>query len=453
MSGVQATVSPPRVPLALAASCLGMLALGVNGTAIMAALPTMRHDLGLTPAQVEWAINAYLVVSAACIIPGGRACDQFGARRVSIVGLALFAAASLIVATGQGPAAILAGRALQGLAAALAVPGTLATVSEASSLERRASAISAWAGFVMLGFSLGPLIGGTLTHYLDWRTIFWASGGSMLVAAAGLASRGQAMKSNIRPARRFDAAGFALLAIGMVAVVSALHALPTMASAPERSLGLAGAAVVAFAMLARHERRLKDPLVDLDLLGRATFVRAIALSSIAMSCILALLLFYNLYVQGPEGLGLTPVGAGLSLLPMSGGLLIFAFAAPGLVKRLGARRTLTGSTLLIAIAGIVIAAAATLQLWIPLIIGLFAIGVGLAVPYATASKLALAALPGSHAGAGSGIINASTFLGGSIGVAAGAVAFTFGGLPATMAMIVVLALVGAALCRGLATEL
>ncbi len=112
----------------LAAACLGMLGLGVNGTAIMAALPTMRHDIGLSPTQLEWAINAYLLVSAACIIPGGKACDQFGARRVSIAGLALFALASAVVAVGRFPAAILTGRALQGLAAALAVPGTLAAL-------------------------------------------------------------------------------------------------------------------------------------------------------------------------------------------------------------------------------------------------------------------------------------------------------------------------------------
>ena len=95
-----------------------MLMLGINGTAIMAALPTMRGELGLDAAQLEWAINAYLIVSAACIIPGGKACDQAGARRVSMVGLALFAVASVFVATAQGPAFLLAGRALQGLAAA-----------------------------------------------------------------------------------------------------------------------------------------------------------------------------------------------------------------------------------------------------------------------------------------------------------------------------------------------
>ena len=186
----QAAVADPRARLTLAASCLGMLMLGVNGTAIMAALPTMRSELGLDGGELEWAINAYLIVSAACIIPGGKACDQAGARRVSMAGLALFAVASVIVATAQEPAFLLAGRALQGLAAAAAVPGTLAAISAVSSPERRASAIGAWAGFLMLGFSLGPLIGGALTHYVDWRVIFWASGVSMVVAASGFVVKG-----------------------------------------------------------------------------------------------------------------------------------------------------------------------------------------------------------------------------------------------------------------------
>ncbi len=127
-------------------------------------------------------------------------------------GLALFAVASIVVATAPAPALLLAGRALQGLAAALAVPGTLAAINEASPPERRASAIGAWAGFLMLGFSLGPLIGGALTHYLDWRVIFWLSGAAMLAAAGGFivphAARGPLAHGTCRAVRldRFRAA-------------------------------------------------------------------------------------------------------------------------------------------------------------------------------------------------------------------------------------------------------
>src|SRR5262245_18699836 len=210
--------------MTFAATCLGMLTLAANGTAIMAALPTMRDDLGLSAAQLEWAINAYLVVSAASIIPGGKACDQFGARLVSSVGLALFAIASVVVATAQDPVALIAGRALQGLAAALSVPGTLAAINQASPPDRRASAIGAWAGFLMLGFSVGPLIGGALTHYIDWRIIFWVSGVTMLAAAAGFAvGPGAGASPATRHTGRFDWAGFVLLAMFMTALVSALH--------------------------------------------------------------------------------------------------------------------------------------------------------------------------------------------------------------------------------------
>jgi len=107
-------------------SYLAMLAVGENGTAIMAALPSMRTELGLSSAGVEWAVNAYLVVSAAFIVFGGQAADRFGARPAAVAGLALFAVASCIIANAATQAELLAGRALQGLAAAVAVPSTLA---------------------------------------------------------------------------------------------------------------------------------------------------------------------------------------------------------------------------------------------------------------------------------------------------------------------------------------
>jgi len=99
-------------------ACLAMLAVGVNSTAIMAALPSMRSELGLSSAGVEWAVNAYLVVSAAFIVLGGQAADRFGARLASVVGLALFVVASCVIANAGTQAELLAGRALQGLAAA-----------------------------------------------------------------------------------------------------------------------------------------------------------------------------------------------------------------------------------------------------------------------------------------------------------------------------------------------
>src|SRR5262249_27710932 len=170
-----------------------MLAVGINSTAIMAALPSMRTELGLSAAGVEWAVNAYLVVSAAFIVLGGQAADRFGARPASVAGLALFVVASCIIANAGTQAELLAGRALQGLAAAVAVPSTLAALDTSAASERRAAAIGAWTGFLMLGFSIGPLLGGALTHFTGWRVIFWFNAALMLTAMAacegGTASR------------------------------------------------------------------------------------------------------------------------------------------------------------------------------------------------------------------------------------------------------------------------
>lgn len=448
MSDKPVLASPDqRARTTLAAACLGMLTLGVNGTAIMAALPTIRHALGLSAGELEWAINAYLIVSAACIIPGGKLCDDVGARRICLIGLVLFAGASVVVATAQVPAALLAGRALQGLAAALSVPATLAAINEASPPDRRPTAIGAWAGFLMLGFSLGPLIGGTLTHFIDWRVIFWASGAGMLVAAGGFT--GASAHSAKRHDERFDWPGFVLLALFMAALLSALQALPTLGSAPVHAMGFGTLAVAACIALVKLENRVADPLIDFALFRQPAFVRAVALGAVAMGSILSLLLYYNLDAQSPAGLGLTPVGAGLSLLPMSSGLLAFAFAAPGLVRRFGARRAISGGTLLIGVGSIVVAGAMAWQDWATLLMGLFAIGTGLALPYATAPRLALATLPPDAAGSGSGLINACTFLAGSLGVSAGAIMFAIAGLSGVMGLIACLGLLGAVLCRGL----
>ena len=186
----------------LTACCLAMLAVGDNSTAIMAALPDMRGSLQLGPAEVEWVVNAYLLTAAIFIIVGGDAADQFGARRSSIAGIALFALASLIIALAPAGFVVVGARALQGLGASFAVAGTLAAVTEAAPDSERAEAIGTWTGFLMLGFSIGPLLGGALTHFTSWRVIFWLNVLLMSTAMAGLASAGTATTGQLARPRQ-----------------------------------------------------------------------------------------------------------------------------------------------------------------------------------------------------------------------------------------------------------
>ena len=430
-------------------SCLAMLAVGANSTAIMAALPSMRTELVLSSAGVEWAINAYLVVSAAFIVLGGQAADRFGARLASMAGLALFGVASCIIAAAGTQAALLAGRALQGLAAALAVPSTLAAVDASATPQRRATAIGAWTGFLMLGFSIGPLLGGALTHLTGWRVIFWFNVVLMLAAIAGLASAGSARASGSE-SRRADWIGFVLLTTLMVSLVFGLHALPQARTAPLPVVGWFTVAATAFFLLLSMESRAKAPLVNLTFFARRSFVMGVAIGSLSMFSIMSLLLYFNLYAQSRDGLGLTALEAGASLLPLSAALLALALSASAVAAHLGLRNAMTGGMALIAIASAIIGAAVAEGGMLLLAIGFFVMGAALAVPYALAPRLALSALAPEHAGQGSGIINACTFLGGSCGVAGGATALALGGFPAVLTMIALAGIIGAALSRGIA---
>ena len=431
-------------------SCLAMLAVGANSTAIMAALPSMRADLSLSTAGVQWAINAYLVASAACIVLGGQAADRLGARPASIGGLALFALASCVVALAGTQAVLLAGRTLQGLAAALAVPSTLAAVGAGAEAERKTAAIGAWTGFLMLGFSIGPLLGGAVTHLIGWRVIFWLNALLMSAAIVGLASAVSPVASRQgQPRRRTDWIGFVLLAIVMVSLVFGLHAVPDAMAAPLSVVGPLVLAIAAFLLLMTVEGRLEAPLVDRSFFARRGFAVGVGVGSLSMFSIMSLLLYFNLYAQSRDGLGLTALEAGALLVPLSVALLALALSASAVAARVGLRNAMTGGMALIVIASAVIAAAVALGDIVVLVVGLLAMGAALALPYASAPRLALSVLSPGQAGQGSGVVNASTFLGGSAGVALGAIAFAAGGFIAVLTMIALAGVIGAVLARGI----
>jgi MFS family permease len=433
-----------------------MLVVGANSTGIMAALPTMKVELSLGPAGTEWAVNAYLVASAACTVLGGQAADRFGARRASAAGFLLFIVASAIIALAATSSMLLVGRSLQGLAASLAVPGTLAAVNTGAKPERRAGAIGAWTGLLVLGFSIGPLIGGALTHTAGWRTIFWLNAGLMALAFVGMAFTGMAgtaissERAAGTHAQRTDWVGFLLLGTFMVALIFGLHALPDAGASPLSTIGPFALAAAAFVLLLSVERRTRAPLVDLGFFTRRDFVMGVAIGSLSMFCIMSLLFYFNLFAQSRAGLGLTALEAGASLLPLGAALLALALSASALAARSGLRNAMSAGMVLIAIASALLVVAVTGGGPVLLAIGFLLMGGGLAVPYASAPRLALSALLPAQAGQGSGIVNACTFLGGSAGVAVGAMASALGGFPAVLAMIALAGISGAILSRFIA---
>ena len=177
--------------------------------------------------------------------------------------------------------------------------------------------------------------------------------------------------------------------------------------------------------LVSESERLEAPLVDLSFFARRRFVMGVASGSLSMFSIMSLLLYFNLYAQSREGLGLTALQAGALLLPLSAALLALALSSSAVAGGVGIRNAMTGGMALIAIASAVIGLFIVEGGMVLLAIGFFVMGAGLALPYALAPRLALSALSPAQAGQGSGIVNACTFLGGSGGVAGGAIAFAF----------------------------
>jgi predicted MFS family arabinose efflux permease len=235
------------------------------------------------------------------------------------------------------------------------------------------------------------------------------------------------------------------------ALVFGLHALPGARSAPLSVLGPFLLAAAAFVLLLFVEARVEAPLVDLSFFKRREFVVGLSIGSLSMFSVISLLFYFNLYAQSPQGLGLTPLEAGAALLPLSAALLALALSASSVTARLGPRNAMIGGMALIVIASAIIGVAISGGGIVVLTIGLFAMGAGLAVPYASAPRLALSALSATQGGQGSGIVNACTFLGGSCGVAGGAIAFAAGGLVSVMMMIAFAGVVGAILTRAIPT--
>ncbi len=204
---------------------------------------------------------------------------------------------------------------------------------------------------------------------------------------------------------------------------------------PLAALAPLGLAAIAFAALFRVETRREHPLVDFALFRSRNFALACALAFLLMSDIMAVLLYYNLFAQSPEGLGRTPIEAGLSLMPMSAALFAFARAAPWLAGKIGLRQMMAGGALLIALGSAVAWASATDAGFAALLIGLCAVGAGIALPYASAPRIGLAALTPTETGRGSGVLNSCSFLGGTVGVTGGGIAFGLAGLQGVLALV------------------
>ncbi|MEV4472148.1 MFS transporter [Nonomuraea sp. NPDC049504] len=400
----------------------------LDATIVTVAAPAISRDLGADDAQIQWTIAAYTLALGAGLITGGRLGDQYGRKRLFLIGLAGFMVTSALCALAADPAMLIGMRAAQGLTGGIMVPQVFGIIRASFPPEQRAKAFGAYGAVQGLASVAGPLLGGLLVEAdlfgLGWRTIFWIN---VPVSVVALVVGAKVLpESRSASTARLDLAGALLAAAGILLLLLPIIQSETWSWG---SYALLAAGVVVLAIFLAYERRLTargaEPVFDPALLRIRAFAVGLAASVLFFGGIGPYFLTLSVYLQ--NGTGRTALEAGLVILPYALGSMVTS----GLGVALAAR---AGRTLLVA--GSLTIAASHLVLWYVvkdgddpgywlLALALFIGGLGLGLAAPILVNVVLAGVPGRNAGAAGGVLSTVTQLGGAAGIAVlGTVFFT-----------------------------
>jgi EmrB/QacA subfamily drug resistance transporter len=409
-----ARTRPPRRWTALALLATAQLMLVLDVTVVNVALPDIGTSLRLTRTELPWVMTAYTVVFGGLMLLGGRIADRYGARRLTLTGLVVFTGASLLSGLAPGPAALLAGRALQGCGAALLSPAALAALMTMFAGRDRARALGVWSGLAGLGSALGVILGGVLTTEAGWRWIFTINvpiGAALLVAVPLVVPGGRAASG---PAGRpgLDIPGGLLVTAGTGAAIYGLISAGASGWAAPSALGAFAAAVAAWAAFGWVERRAASPLLAVGLLRRRPVAAGGFLMLIATGLLVGTFFLGSFSLQHADGYSALRVG--LSFIPVAVATVAGAQGASHVLARVPARA--------VAVAGLALAAAGygTAALWpgpAQLVTGMCVASLGIGGCFVTAFTASLADAPAAEGGLRGALVNTFHELGGAAGVA------------------------------------
>ncbi|WP_459974525.1 MFS transporter [Nocardioides pyridinolyticus] len=393
------------------AAVLGSGMTMLDGTVVNVALHTIGEDLGASLAELQWISNGYLLSLASFILLGGSLGDRFGRRRMFVAGTVWFAVASLLCGIAPHPEVLIAARILQGIGAALLMPGSLAMIQGAFVRGDRAKAIGAWSGLGSIAAAIGPFVGGGLVQYADWRWIFLVNL-PLAVVAVVVAQRAVPETLDPHAPRRFDLGGAVLAALALGGLTYALIEWGSV-WAPW-ALVVTVLATVGYLV---DERRSDHPMLPLGIFADRTFSAANAMTLVVYAALGAVLFFLVLQLQTVGGYG--ALEAGVATLPMTGCMLLLASKGGELGSRIGPRLPMTVGPLVMA-GGVLLLLRVDgdVSYWTDVFPGMTVFGLGLALMVAPLTATVLAAAPDEHAGVASGVNNAVARAGSLLAVAA-----------------------------------
>ena len=387
----------------LLATVLGSGIAFLDTTVVNVALPTIGEDLGAGIASLQWVVNAYTLTLSGFLLLGGSLGDHYGRRRIFVLGVVWFAAASALCGLAPTDEALIAARALQGVGGALLTPGSLAILEASFRREDRGPAIGAWSGLGGVTAAVGPFLGGWLVQAASWRLIFLINL-PLAVVVVWVSLRHVPESRDPGADGRLDWAGAALAAAGLAGIVYALTDGPAQGWTSPVILATGLGGVAALAGFVAWERRIPAPMLPLDIFASRQFTAANLVTFVVYGALSGSL--FLMPIQFQRVLGYSPVASGVALVPITVVMLLLSARAGRLASRIGPRLPMTLGPLGVA-AGFALftrigPGAGYLVDILPASI---IYGLGLTLTVAPLTSTVLAAVPSRHAGIASAVNN------------------------------------------------
>lgn len=403
----------PTARWIITATVLGSGIAFLDGTVVNVALPAIARNLHAGITGLQWTLDAYLITLTALMLLGGSLGDIFGRRRVFVLGLGAFAIASAFCAVAPNIGFLIAARALQGIAGAMLVPGSLSIISASFHPADRSRAVGAWSGLAGVSTAVGPFLGGWLVDIGSWRLVFLINVPLAAIAIA-VALRHVPESRDEAAGRQVDIPGAAAATVGLAAacyavIEGARHFGPTqIAAAVVGVLGLAAFGVI--------ESRRREPMLPLSLFRSRQFSGA-NLTTLAVYAGLGATIFL-LVLELQLGLGYSALSAGISLLPLTLIMLILSARFGALAQRIGPRVPMTVGPLIVSVGLILLSRVHPGSHYVGTILpSILLFGFGLAMTVAPLTAAVLASVEEAHVGVGSAVNNAVARLAGLLSVA------------------------------------
>ncbi|MFJ4279393.1 MFS transporter [Streptomyces massasporeus] len=400
--------------LTLITVAVGVMMVALDGTIVAIANPAIGKDLGASWSDLQWITNAYFLALAVSLITAGKLGDRFGHRQTFLIGVAGFAASSCAIGLSKGITAVIVFRVFQGLFGALLMPAALGLLRATFPAEKLNMAIGIWGMVIGASTAGGPILGGVLVEHVNWQSVFFINVPvGVLAVVLGVLILLDHRAENAP--RSFDLLGIALLSAAMFCLVWALIKAPEWGWGDLKTWAFIIVSLVGFGLFAVWETKVKEPLIPLALFRSVPLSAGVVLMVLMAIAFMGGLFFVTFYLQNVHGM--SPIDAGLHLLPLTGMMIVGSPLAGVMITKLGPRIPLAGGMAFTAIAmyGMSTLDAHTgsgvMSVWFALL------GLGLAPVMVGATEVIVGNAPMELSGVAGGLQQAAMQIGGSLGTA------------------------------------